>query len=250
MSYGLEVHNTAGTKMIISESYPGYHYLGDATLVGTRQWRLTVGYQDYYLLPFVVSGSNTYSTVEALVQRADIAPGTWDIYVRNSSGNDANVLRVLCFSVLPPSIGSAPAYSASGLNNYGLQVFLGNGGIAFDSTRRPLYIRAIQDMSGFDVTASAAAFSLTIPTLETPAVFSACTGALRYTEYGNTQDVYWEKLLGSRVIGTSLQHQLIPAYSLVTNHSYVAELLAPSIQEDIVLNSVVAVIDAAKYIYN
>jgi lysophospholipase L1-like esterase len=247
MSYGIQVFNPAGVvpggtaaKLIIDENYSAYHYLGDATYIGTRQWRITNGFLDRYPIPFVVTIDGAYSTVEAVVQRADLAAGTWDIYVRSSLG-DSKVSRVLLFSTLPAQIGAAPG------ETYGMRILRADSSVAFDSTRKPMFLRVVQDMSGFDTTASATSFSLTIPSLETPAVFSASTGVLRNIEYEGFQDVYREKLLVTRVSGTTLQHALTIVNATVVRTRTEELIQAPDVQEDIVLNSVVAVIDAAKY---
>lgn len=231
MSYGIEITSASGGKLLINEDYSAYHYIGDASLVTGRQWRITTGYAGRSVIPFVVTSTGTYATVEAIVE---IGSGTWDIYIK--AGNQANITRVLCFSTLP-SMGPA--------EGYGVMVLRADGATAFDSTRKPLYLRGVHDLTAYANSGSIT--SMTVPSLTTPAVFCACSGAYRVFTYGHTEDTYSEQVLAARVNGTSLEYQYLATYFTATSHTYVADLLAPDIYEDFIVNALVTVIDASIY---
>lgn len=231
MSFGIEIYNPGSGKLIVSESYSAYHFMGNATLQSGRQWRINTGVTGRKPIAFVVSGT-AYATVEAIFESST---GVWDIYVKAS--NQASVTRVLVFQTLPSMASAEP---------WGIQVRRADESIAFDSTRGPLYIRAVHDLSGFYN--SFGLGTLTIPSLTTPAIFCASAGVVRAMSYSPPQDVYTEDVLAARVSGTTLQYQFVNVHVDITINAPVSpDLASVDTLEDFVSNAVVTVIDAAIY---
>lgn len=235
MSYGIEVTNPLTGKLLISESYSSYHFVGNAVFQSGRLWRINtgVGGDAYRPIVFVVAGA-AYTTVESIHESS---AGVWDISVRTSAATPSRVL------VFQPLTAVAP------LEPWGIQV-LRTGypqTVAFDSTRKPLYLRTVHDLSGYDTSGSIDGVSVATPALTTPAVFCASPGVTRKTNYGALSDIYSEAVLAARVQGSQLQYAFTTIYTFSAAHDPLEESGWVDNLEDTVTNSLVSVIDASIY---
>lgn len=224
-SWGLEIRNPS-SKLVVSENFSGMHYVGNAVFQEGRRWRITAS-TSTAILPFVVSTG--YSCIECMLP---VGGGEWDIFVRAGT----TPTRVLVFQVLG-NVSAGEAWS--------LQIRRNDGSVAFDASRKPLFLRGLHDLTPYGNSGSI--ISKAVPNLTTPAVFCASSGVIRNWTFGNTQDVYNESILGARVLGTSLDFAYLSTYNSVRTHAPLAELPAPETLEDAITNGFAAVIDAAIY---
>lgn len=148
MAYGISIRNDSN-HILVSSDIRSFHYIGDAIRVSNTADGLTTfeGFGGTHLngrciytyrIPAVNSqaplvfikpnGSTRYG-----IMRTYYSGGYWFMVILQMGGTVSYPSRVLCFSQL--SGVTEP------LSDTGLVTYLGNGEVAFDSSRRPMAIR-------------------------------------------------------------------------------------------------------------
>lgn len=244
MTFGLQIFNPNNGKLVVSESYPAYHYRGNASFQATaasgsgggytwlsNQHRYTISLDTAGLtiLPFVVNASNQYSCIDAVVDNGE---GNYTVYVRSGT----QPTRVLIFSTLG---------SLSPAESFGLEVMTAEGTRFFDSNRKPMYLRNVRAITGagFGSVGSSTVLSVT-----TPAIFCGNIGVERYTNYTSIDTTYYEFVLAARVSGTSLQFaSLGVSYKATINSPPLVDIPSPEYYQDQLSQGIVAMLDANIY---